>query len=177
MNPDGFALSGTRRAWVRYFLLGAFLIAWVVFTVPMIQKWLYPDQMQRLDYMLARTSFSDCALNVVLLSASSLELVASHTGGAEASAVLDKYTLTRTPIESESEIRFSSSRLLRNGTDAKGFRATQVLVTADADEKHLLALEMRVCDRHKQVPGNPEAVEPANCEVAVRSLTCTPLLQ
>lgn len=175
MTLDGFAPSATRRTWIRHSLFGAFLVAWVVFTIPMIQKRLNPDQMQRLDDMFARTAFIDCALNVVPLSASALELVARHAGGLEVSAVLDKYTLTRTSIEPASEIRFSSSRLVGSSIDMNAFRATQVLVTADADEKRLLAFEIRACDRHKQLPGNPEAVESANCVGAFSRITCTPL--
>ena len=147
----------------------------IIFSIPYIRDYLFPDKMTRVYNLLNETKFSGCSLaaervrNGLLL----LSIKKGRAAKLTTEIFIEKFTEIELPNGEHSFISHSVNNSI-NGS----YYLTRTLIVTDAEMKHVQRVEATVCDQLQDPSGHVDYIgyEPIiKCAVPLKTVICTAL--
>ncbi|MGD9366319.1 MAG: hypothetical protein PVH87_11515 [Desulfobacteraceae bacterium] len=139
------------RQSIELLLVMVFVGYFVVYVIPIVKHWLFPDQMDRLENLLRRSVFRECALKVERRDEFTIFITLERNSAPHITTEIYKGVVREIEPIDENRTFFAHSI---NRNDNKVFYLTRTLIEADTDLEKIRRLEISFCGRIKDQTGN-----------------------
>lgn len=139
------------RQAIELLLVMVFVGYFVVYVIPSVKHWLFPDQMTRLEDLLRLSDCKECQLDVFRRDERFIRITVETDAKPPVKTELYKGVVREIDTTGHSRTLFAHSI----NDDINGVTyLTRTLIEADADLKQLRRLEVSFCGRIKDQTGN-----------------------
>lgn len=130
------------KAW--RILAWCLVLAWIIFGIPEMDKIFRPDLVTKIEKMLVRTTFTNCAVKVNRDNEVSILISVRAGEAAPITTKLSKYELNELN-RTDSQIEYIAHTI--NQHPDGSYYLTQTRIWAGADLKQARRIEVKYCDR------------------------------